>query len=297
MKICLPEALRDLDLPLVVSVSGGKDSTACLIALREAGLSFRAVFADTGWEAPETYVYLDTLRGIFGPIDTVRAASQTGAVGGMVDRIQHRAGFPARMQRWCTTELKVQPLRAYHDALGEDTISVVGVRAEESAARSTMPEVEDDSRWGGWIWRPLIAWSERDVYEAHRRAGVPLNPLYLRGHTRVGCWPCIHARKDEIRLIADHDPGRIDEIEAMEREASEERARRNTVDPGRYAHERGTFFQSRETREGVSAGVREVVAWSRTSRGGKQLPLLVDPPSDGCFRWGLCESPSRDGAA
>jgi len=47
----LPAQLRDLDLPLVVSVSGGKDSTACMIALRAAGLPFRAVFADTGWEA------------------------------------------------------------------------------------------------------------------------------------------------------------------------------------------------------------------------------------------------------
>lgn len=286
MTVALPAQIADLDLPLVVSVSGGKDSTACMIALREAGLPFRAVFADTGWEAPETYAYLDTLRGIFGPIDVV------GFPGGMRAKIEARAGFPARMQRWCTTELKVRPLRAYHDAIGE-TVSVVGLRAEESAARSVMPEIEDDDRWGGWIWRPLIAWSERDVYEAHRRAGVPLNPLYLRGHTRVGCWPCIHARKDEIRLLADHDPARIDEIERMERDASAERARRNAVDPGRYTHEVGTFFQSRETREGVSAGVREVVAWSRTSRGGKQLPLLVDPPSDGCFRWGLCEAPKR----
>ena len=288
----LPDTLTDLGLPLVVSVSGGKDSTACMIALREAGLPFRAVFADTGWEAPETYAYLDTLRAIFGPIDVVRAESKTGESRGMVDRIRYRAGFPARMQRWCTTELKVEPLRAYHDALGEDTISVVGVRAEESASRAAMPEVEDDDRWGGWIWRPLIAWSERDVYEAHHRAGVPLNPLYPRGHTRVGCWPCIHARKEEIRLIAEHDPARIDEIERMEHEASAERARRNAIDPGRYSHEVGTFFQSRETREGVSAGVRQVVEWSRTSRGGKQLPLLVDPPSDGCFRWGLCERPA-----
>lgn len=281
----LPAQLRDLDLPLVVSVSGGKDSTACMIALRAAGLPFRAVFADTGWEAPETYAYLNVLRGIFGPIDVV------GAPGGMRAKIEARAGFPARMQRWCTTELKVEPLRAYHDGLGEDTISVVGVRAEESAARALMPEVEDDPRWGGWIWRPLIAWTEEQIYRAHHDAGVPLNPLYQRGHTRVGCWPCIHARKDEIRMIADSDPARIDEIDRMEQWASEERVRRNEIEPGRYSHAVATFFQSRD-RSGNPAQIREVVAWSRTAHGGRQLPLLVDPPSEGCFRWGLCESPS-----
>lgn len=291
--IRLPAQISDLDLPLVVSVSGGKDSTACMIALREAGLPFRAVFADTGWEAPETYAYLDTLRAIFGPIDVVRAKSQTGAPGGMPDRIRHRASFPARMQRWCTAELKVQPLRAYHDAIGE-TVSVVGVRSEESAARRSLPEIEDSTDWGGWVWRPLIVWSEREVYEAHVRAGVPLNPLYARGHTRVGCWPCIHARKNEIRLLAEHDPARIDEIAALESWATEERARRNAEEPGRYSHPTASFFQYREGRESGAQGIREVVGWSRTSRGGKQLPLLVDPPSDGCFRWGLCEAPGAD---
>lgn len=288
--IALPDVFRDLGLPLIVSVSGGKDSTACMIALREAGLTFRAVFADTGWEAPETYAYLDTLRGIFGPIDVVRAESKTGEPRAMVDRIRYRAGFPARMQRWCTPELKTAPLRAYHDAIGE-TVNVVGVRALESEARRALPEVEDDAgAWGGWVWRPLISWTERDVYEAHERAGVPLNPLYLRGHDRVGCYPCVFSRKEEIRLIADHAPERIREIADLERWATGERDVRNVEEPGRYSHAEATFFQSRQRKPG-GAGIREVVEWSRTSRGGRQLPLLADPPSGGCFRLGFCEAP------
>lgn len=287
----LPSEIAGLDLPLVVSVSGGKDSTACMIALREAGLAFRAVFADTGWEAPETYVYLDTLRSIFGPIDVVRGPET------LLERARRGGGFPLRAGRWCTDELKVKPLRSYHDKIGE-TVSVVGVRAQESESRRDLPEIEDSQWWGGWVWRPLIAWSELDVYEAHRRASVPLNPLYLRGHDRVGCYPCIHERKSGIALIAEYAPGRIDEIREAERDITRLRRDRNAETPGRYAHEVATFFQPRPSGTGVrdrAVGIDDVVAWSRTTAGGRQLPLLPDPPSGGCFRLGFCERPSGGG--
>ena len=59
---------------LVVSMSGGKDSTATALLMREAGIPCRYVFADTGWEAQETYDYLDMLRARLGiAIDVVGA--------------------------------------------------------------------------------------------------------------------------------------------------------------------------------------------------------------------------------
>lgn len=284
--IDVPELAREL--PLVVSMSGGKDSTATALALREAGLTFRMVFADTGWEAPETYAHLDYLRGVLGPIDVVRADRT------MVEAIRHRAGFPGRMQRWCTQELKVQPLRRYHDAIGADTISVVGVRASESAARAALPAWEDDARWGGYIWRPIISWTVEDVLEIHHRHNVEIHPLYQRGHDRVGCYPCIYATKREIRLIAEHAPERIAQIRALERECTELRAARNAEQPGRYAHAQASFFQARHGVQPMT--IDDVVGWSRTDHGGRQLPLLPEPPDGGCFRWGMCESPQESSA-
>ena len=286
-RVDVPELARELTC--VVSMSGGKDSTACALALREAGIPFRMVFADTGWEAPETYAHLDHLREKLGPIDVV------GVDGGMVAKIHARAGFPARMQRWCTRELKLRPLRKYHDAIeaaGNETVCVVGVRAAESAARAKMRAWEDDETWGGWMWRPILSWSVEDVLAIHHRHGVEVHPLYKRGHERVGCFPCIFANKEEVRLIAEHAPERIDQIRGLERWVGEERARRNAETPGRYAHEVGTFFQSRDPGRAGSASIDRVVEWSRTSRGGRQLPLLQSAPSGGCFRWGLCESPA-----
>lgn len=294
--ISLPAELDGM--PMVASVSGGKDSTAMTLALTEAGIEHRRVFADTGWEAPETYAYLDMLRERLGPIDVVRAAPKAGSPdtgSPMVDRIRYRAGFPARMQRWCTRELKIEPLRRYHDALGVETVSAVGVRAEESVSRAAMAEVDDDAEWRGWIWRPLLRWSTADVIAIHHRHGVPLNPLYLRGHDRVGCFPCIFSRKDEIRLIADHAPERIAQIAALEAEVMGIRSARNEERPGRYQHAEGSFFQT--TLPGSRSGfvpIESVVGWARTSRGGRQFPLLAEPPSGGCFRWGLCEPPVKE---
>lgn len=65
---------------LAVSLSGGKDSTATALYLEEIGVydavrahggEVRRVFADTGWELPETYAYLPALADRFGPIDRV----------------------------------------------------------------------------------------------------------------------------------------------------------------------------------------------------------------------------------
>lgn len=335
--IVVPDEVRSGDLLAIVSISGGKDSTACALALREAGVPFRMVFADTGWEAPETYAHLDHLRERLGPIDVV------GAEGGMVAKIRARAGFPARMQRWCTRELKIEPLRAYHDKVGADgteTVCVMGVRADESAARAKMTVFEDEPEgghsWGGWVWRPILGWSIADVIAIHHRHDVRMNPLYLRGHDRVGCYPCLFARKGEVKLVADEAPWRIDEIRNLEAEVPAERVRRNVVHKDaaiaagtyepyertalpvaslkkmvhdeskgvvaptapeykpRYAHPIGTFFQGRGGAAGVGfIPIDEVVAWSRTSKGGRQLPLLAEPPEGGCMRWGLCEPPPR----
>ena len=57
----------------VISVSGGKDSTAMWLVAIESGVNHIPVFADTGHEHPLTYDYLDYLESRLGKITRVKA--------------------------------------------------------------------------------------------------------------------------------------------------------------------------------------------------------------------------------
>ena len=62
------ESLSDKNIRHIVSVSGGKDSTALALYMRQSFPEIPAeyVFCDTGCELPETYEYLERLEALLG---------------------------------------------------------------------------------------------------------------------------------------------------------------------------------------------------------------------------------------
>ena len=275
---------------VVASVSGGKDSAAMSLWLHDHGIEHRRVFIDTGWEHPVTYEYIaGDLTDAIGPIETIRGAKL------MPELVRSRGAFPSRLMRFCTQELKAKPIRDYLTGIEQPKINAVGIRAGESKARSKMAEWEYQSYYGCDVWRPLIAWSEEDVIAIHTRHGLRPNPLYLKGASRVGCWPCIFARKAEVRLIAEVDPERIDLVRMLEHqvgEAAEARANAKGTTLEKKGHQSPTWFTTHgEGRSLKMFPIDEAVAWSRTSRGGRQVEMFATPKNErGCMRWGLCDA-------
>ena len=319
------DTLREEQRPLVVcSVSGGKDSAAMALHLRDLGLRFRCVFADTGWEHLDTYRYLrDTLDPMIGPIDVVRMdgnlhstrsdlivetakdlpdsweeVERRAESRGMGGACLQKATFPSRLRRWCTEALKIYPIKKYYQAHGGDVVNAVGVRRAESRARSLYPRWEYSAALKCDVWRPIIDWSAEDVINIHARHGLAPNPLYLRGADRVGCWPCIFSRKSEVLMVARDTPQRIDLIERLELEVSA-LASAKAEDRGAEGGAVRSFFPGCGPSDlGGKAGVmpiRKVVDWAETGRGGRQRALFHDQP-EGCVRWGLCEG-SAGGAS
>jgi 3'-phosphoadenosine 5'-phosphosulfate sulfotransferase (PAPS reductase)/FAD synthetase len=135
-------------------------------------------------------------------------------------------------------------------------------------------------------WRPLIKWTEQDVIDIHHRHGLAPNPLYLKGATRVGCWPCIFSRKAEIKLVAKLSPERIDVIRQLEVDVSAAAAARGSAQ-SKYGSVR-TFFAGKTTREMSPMPIDDAVAWSKTKRGSTEEEVFDSEPA-GCVRWGLCE--------
>lgn len=276
---------------VVASVSGGKDSAALSLWLTEQGIEHDRVFCDTGWEHEATYEYLrGPLQEKLGHIQWLKPPR------GMEELILKKGMFPSRVRRFCTQELKVFPIKRHLDALmesGVDVVNAVGIRAAESESRSKMPEWEWQDGFDCEVWRPLIRWSEQDVIDIHARHGLAPNPLYLRGAARVGCWPCIYARKDELRFIADTDPARIDRLRELERKVAEAAYARAEA-KGQELKGPPAFFQAKTGGGGECWPIDAVVEWSRTSRGGRQFELFAaEPHEQGCVRWGLCETPGQ----
>lgn len=279
---------------IIVSVSGGKDSTAMCLNLLEQGYStsdFERVFMDTGWEDAGTYQYLDELEKTIGPIIRLKADIQVkeeykeyveyfetklGWESQFIRRLFKYQFPPTRRMKWCTTELKIKPVKEYFDSLEDDFVNLVGIRKEESARRSKMIEWEFNEYLDCWVHRPLIDWKEEDVISIHQRFGIAPNRLYLNGSYRVGCYPCINSRKEEIKLLPNK---RIEIIRELEDILTKLRKKRTGKDLPI------TFFSSKSIEPMF---IDQVMEWSRTTRGGVQLELFsTEEPT--CVKWGMCE--------
>ncbi len=213
----------------VIQVSGGKDSTATLIWAINKGLKFQAVFCDTGWEADETYEYLDYLEGTL-QIQIIRLKPKLD----FVSLAKKRKRFPSPKARFCTTELKVKPFVDWLLEQSGQFKIYQGIRAEESNARAAMNAFDDyfklnkgdyaTSKVKAWlkegntatVARPIFELTHKQVFDLHKDNSIKVNPLYLQGFTRVGCMPCIMCRHKELALIAQNRPKDMQKIRDAE---------------------------------------------------------------------------------
>ena len=298
------ETVNPKDFLIIASVSGGKDSAAMALWLKERGYDYRCVFADTGWEDEQTYHYLrEVLPKYIGPIDWVRKEiplegkvervalefeERLGHYSPMVRAALKKAMFPSRVTRWCTREMKIEPIKEYVLGLEDAIVQAVGIRAAESASRSKMPEWEWSDSFRCDVWRPLLRWSVRDVINIHKRHGLPANPLYSEETTRVGCWPCIYSRKSAIRAWAKDDKrvAILRDLEAAVTELARERATRK----GETLVRSPSWFQS----PGGSYPLDEAITWATSNldnyEGRREELFLVPESENGCVRWGMCDT-------
>ncbi|MFC3961666.1 phosphoadenosine phosphosulfate reductase domain-containing protein [Nocardia jiangsuensis] len=179
----------------VLGISGGKDSAALAVYLRDRLPEMEYFFCDTGAELPETYEYLSRLEGVLGkPIARLNASRDFDHWMEV-----YQGTLPSPSMRWCTKNLKIKPLEEW---IGEDpAVSYVAIRADENRLGyiSTKPNITAvfPFREDG-IDRPGV---DRILDEA----GIGL-PAYYEWRTRSGCYFCFFQRKHEWVGLADRHP-------------------------------------------------------------------------------------------
>lgn len=191
----------------ILGMSGGKDSTALALFMRDKVPDMEYVFCDTGSELDETIDYLNQVEAYLGK---------------KIVRLNPRANFdhwlevfggylPAPNMRWCTKMLKLKPFEEY---VGDgEVISYVGIRADENRLgyistkeniKAVFPFKEYGVDYAG-------------VMKILTESGIGLPPYLNWGRTHSGCYFCFFQKPIEwVRLLETH-PEQFDKAQAYEK--------------------------------------------------------------------------------
>jgi 3'-phosphoadenosine 5'-phosphosulfate sulfotransferase (PAPS reductase)/FAD synthetase len=215
---------------IIVPVSGGKDSQVVLSMALKTGSQVVCVHQNTGFDHHETYKQIEAMERFYG----VKVQHTKSKYGGMINFINESGYFPSSAGRGCTKELKQRPFLAWlqeNDFNHTNCEIWFGMRAEESRERKDKygeVGVKSDDEFtlsdvsmfygsnkalretvGGILVRlPIVSWTTEQVFGYLENEGAPINHLYKKGHSRVGCYPCLLARKSEWQLVASDPTGR-----------------------------------------------------------------------------------------
>lgn len=179
----------------ILSLSGGKDSTALAVFMRDRVPQMEYVFCDTQKELPETYEYLDRLQAHLG-----KPIARLNAQRGFDHWLQIYGGYlPSSRMRWCTKMLKIKP---FEEFVGDDIVlSYIGIRADENregyiSTKSNIKPVYPFKELG------IV---EADVMQILEASGLGL-PKYYEWRTRSGCYFCFFQRKAEWAGLLERHP-------------------------------------------------------------------------------------------
>lgn len=292
------DALTRTDRPIkhVVGFSGGIDSQACARWVLNRNNPADVILLNSnagGNEHPLTTQFLQWYSERVHPITfiepEIRDLGGTGTKPGKIkerrdefseaatltfDRLAYIKGiFPSRTAQFCTTFLKLAPQKRWQDENlpGVTVIRYSGVRRQESQDRRKANAIGYDDYFDCELRQPLVDWTKQMCFDYVKAHGESVNELYTLGFSRIGCAPCVNSNKQDIRAWADRAPEMIDKVREWER--------RN-----------GTTFFSPMVPGLKINWIDEVVAWSKTKHGGKQLDILVLEPRPACeSKYGLCE--------
>jgi len=195
----------------IVSISGGKDSAALAIYLKEKypNKEFKYLFFDTGEDLSDTYEYLNKLETHLGKkIEYVKPKKSFDEL-----LMEHNNYLPSPRERWCTTKMKIEPfleeMKKYKDY---QIYNYVGIRADEDR-KALIPPFENI--------KTILPFKEdgitlNDVKRILFESGLGLPKYYEEiydekfdityNRSRSGCYFCFFMRQIEWVWLYEKHP-------------------------------------------------------------------------------------------
>ncbi len=160
----------------------------------------------------------------------------TRTKGGTRGKLSTRRKFPQKSGnlsvRWCSAYLKVdvadRALRNDPRFSDSRTLVLTGERAEESPGRAKYHTFEPHradlraGRAGRHIdhWRPVLRWTEAEVWAIIERWSIVPHPAYRAGWGRVSCRACIFGSPSQWASLRAVDPAGFARIGELEQDFS-----------------------------------------------------------------------------
>lgn len=197
-----------------LAFSGGKDSQVVMELCKMADVRFTPHYSVTSIDPPDNVYFI---RRHYPNVIFDHPKEN-------FFRLIEKKGLPTMQRRFCCERLK--------EGLGAGNVVLTGVRAAESSKRASYAQLEIHSRRKEHatgsrertieqimenehqcikgkdrvMLRPVLYWTEEEVWEFIRERKLPVNPCY-GSVGRVGCMFCPFATRGQIAMYETRYPG------------------------------------------------------------------------------------------
>lgn len=169
------------DYDRYILTSTGKDSMVTLDLVHRVNPDIPVMFNNTSLDCADTYRMVKAHKDwiVNNPRD------------GFYNWSKHYNFIPQRMARSCCDVFKESNGDRYFENKNIiNLMTFMGVRNEESNARSDRKDITHSPKWGDKQWYsclPIRKWSELDVRLYILKYNIELNSKYKKGYSRCGC--------------------------------------------------------------------------------------------------------------
>ena len=178
---------------IVFSTSFGWEDQVVTHLIFSNNIPIKVFTLETGRLFPETYyvwnrtleIYQQPIYAYFPQSDLLQDMVATKGPSSFYESVENR--------KECCYIRKIEPLKR---ALAGNEIWITGIRADQSANREGMEDVEWDEGNQLFKFHPIFDWTLDDVKRYVKDNNIVYNTLHDKGFPSIGCAPCTRAVRE-----------------------------------------------------------------------------------------------------